>query len=228
MPDGTVCSAQATSPMPPQQQEARRRWRRRAARGGSAARMVRRWRSATAPASRQPGEHEPQEAHQERRDRLDGDLDPEVGRAPHEVEDEQAGPDRRSGWRTVASNGWLRLARMGRSLASASCCASPLGQVADRLRAGLAGRRQAAASAADRAADLARPVARPRASRRRPERDPVAVLDAARVAAGRPADDPGRGRPEQPLAAPAGRLHRRRGRAPRPTRIVRLLPGPPS
>ena len=44
----------------------------------------------------QPGDQEPDRGHQERRDRLDGDRDAEVGRAPDHVEDEQPDPDRRA------------------------------------------------------------------------------------------------------------------------------------
>ena len=45
------------------------------------------------------------------------------------------------------------------------------------------------------------------------------------MAAGRPAHDPRRRRAGQPLAAPGGRLHRRRGRGPRPTGSSACCPG---
>ena len=90
MPDGIVCSPNATMPIPPP-----------SSRPPTIARVAplapgrpdeaRRGRGRCDQASRiAPGEREPDRGHEERRDRVDRDRDPEVGRAPHEVEDEHA------------------------------------------------------------------------------------------------------------------------------------------
>ena len=92
IPDGTVCSPRATRPMPPAMSAApmivMSRNSRRVGNGIRPRRRMRATPRMTSPASPNlvPGE-------EERRDRLDRDPDPEVRRAPDDVEDRDPDPD---------------------------------------------------------------------------------------------------------------------------------------
>ena len=94
IPDGTVCSPQATAPMPPPMRSAptmkQSRSCVRVGRTSAPRRTI-----ATADEHHDAGDQESRRRHQERRDRLDRDPDPEVGRAPDDVEDQDRQPDER-------------------------------------------------------------------------------------------------------------------------------------
>ncbi len=101
MPDGMVCSPQATKPMPPPSSRpptmAESIHSRRD--GHTKARPAR----ATRPGQQhESGQTEPGAGHEERRDGLDRHRDGQVRAAPHDVEHEQAQPDRAG----LAGDGW--------------------------------------------------------------------------------------------------------------------------
>ena len=148
MPDGTVCSPKATMPIPPPSRSAPTialsRHSRRVGMTNDAALAGDR------PGQQdRAGQQEAGRRHQERRDRVDRDRDPEVGRAPDDVEDEHPEPDRRAPRRRGRRLGrWHRgVVQDNRSIGSR------------RLRRPVANRRQIGRSGPARSGTSSRPQA---------------------------------------------------------------------
>ena len=164
-------------------------------------------------------------AHDERRDAVStATFDAEVRRAPDDVQHDDADPDGERDWRgDGSSRGDAPRMRCRRIVAARRPLALvEIGQVARRVAGGPSGR----GLDRRRAADLARPVALRAGLAERAERDPVAVLDPARVAARRPAHDLRR-RPSRTARSPRRAASSRpSGSRPSAARIVRLLRGP--
>ena len=188
MPDGMVCSPNATRPMPP---PSSRRPTMSAVAPFASGRAPNE-RAAIAqqrPADQErAGGAEPGRGHEERREGLDGDGDRQVGRAPDDVEHQhpsQTGPRSAGAGDSFGIGGWSK----------AGTAYSP-GPSSARGGAGWCPR-PAGGQAARAAPESGRQTRHGRypASRRGPqraERDPVPRRDPARVAAGRQADDLGR------------------------------------
>ena len=132
MPDGMVCSPKATMPMPPPSSRPPTMKESRHSRrvGGT-----NRPRSRASDQSEQDaaGDREPDRRHEERRDRLDRDRDPQVRRAPDDVQDEHArarclGPRYGAGGR----RGWHRWLVQGGGSLRLPGWPSPVGQTTAR------------------------------------------------------------------------------------------------
>ena len=95
IPDGTVCSPTATSPIPPLTSKCPDDGRVPYLDPGGHPEIAA-FTSDRPAEQHEPCEEEPAAGHQERRDGVDRDGHAEVGRAPDEVEDEHPEQDRRA------------------------------------------------------------------------------------------------------------------------------------
>ncbi len=127
IPDGMVCSPNATMPMPPPSSrpptmsESRHSRRVGATKRAAIARERPEQQDRT-------GDAEADRGHEERRDRLDRDRDPEVGRAPDDVEDEHAQPEPHASSGARRWSRWHRWVVQDRPSVRWAPWPSPLGQ----------------------------------------------------------------------------------------------------
>ena len=169
--------------------------------------------------------------HEERRDRLDRDRDPEVGRAPDHVQDEQAEPDGPAVGR-AARLGWHRQLVQARSIRRRGSGLSPPPDrpgVCDLDRGGLVVRWASGGRAPPSPAGRPCTAGSPPRARPSTERNPTRCRPSSGARAGTSAGTrcwscPSR-RSGSPAAACASRPS---GSRPSLRRIVRLLSGPPS